>query len=175
MSDTDSTPTPSYGGGGWGRAVPARDFTTPSGGLCQVKDITIEQMIELGVLDKLDSFGKRVLPQDKPGKKKKAQSVEEAILEKPQDMFGMFEAIDKVILAAVVQPKLEPKPPKNEDGTEPELDEELRYVHLVPMQDRVAIFKEVTPDMSAFFRDSGSQADGVADVADGELSEPGSE
>lgn len=144
---------------GWGMAKPNKTLPLPSGASVVVRKLSIPDLIELNILDKLDGFSGKVLDGGKGKGKKKAQADTISSLD-PEQLLSLMEVLDKITVAAVVSPKIEAQPEDEDDE-----EEGVRYAHHIDLPDKMAIFEASFEGMSEFFRLGGEQAAGVGDVA----------
>lgn len=137
---------------GWGMAKPTPMTELPSGVSVQVRTLDIPLMVELDILDKMDSFTPKVL-ETKSGKKK----TEDPKMT-PEKLLGLVEILDKITVACVIQPKISALP---EDGVR---EEGVRYVDKVSIGDKMEIFQASFKGMEELFRLGGEQAAPVGDL-----------
>ena len=140
---------------GWGLPVPSKKVTLPSGAVVRLVQLDVPKMIELDILDKMDSFTGKVL-EDPSKKKKKAKEAESDTLD-PEKLAGLLEVLDKITVACVVEPVLAHLPEPNDDGEIVE-EEGVRYVKYVPLADKMKIFETAGEGLGEFFRLGGEQA-----------------
>jgi hypothetical protein len=153
----------------WGKAEETYDLTVPSGQTCLVRNITMNAIIELGLVNELDSMSrivsgldpvakakaesaKRKAPSDrKPAKPTKAEQ-EKAEQEMMVGLLGNKESkerlelfVNKMVKWAVVQPVLNSNLKVHPDGTEEVLPRSERspedgiYVDDIDFFDRMHI------------------------------------
>lgn len=139
---------PTYGQG-WGEVY--QDLTLPSGAICQIRSIQMEDLADLGIIDQLDFLGQLVdthqvqrvkgsnkpsdRPKKKPTKAELAAADEQNTMEllKDKSKFKtMIELIDKIVCAVVVQPAIssayrETGEERNEQGDVKKLYEKIPY------------------------------------------------
>lgn len=138
----------------WGTSQ-LEDLTVPSGQLCQVRKTSLEVLIELNILQDLDTLSKVVNDQHitrvkgKSGTSKKSSAsntnsstnneavdfdVEALMRDDPKTFMRMIHMVNRVVEYIVVQPEVEwpvkkdeaGEPLKNENGTPIELPAEER-------------------------------------------------
>lgn len=155
---------------GWGQVKPRLRLELPSGSRVLLQELEIPDLLGLGILDIVDQFSQELLP--KPDPKKGKESAEKeflADLTKNKDQFNsMLDVVDKIVASAVIEPKVTYVPPVKEGEPDPLLEEGKIYAHLIPIDDRMTIFEKAVAGMEDLFRSGEGQAEGVADVADGE-------
>lgn len=139
----------------WGMAKPTKEVQLPSGVNVRVRELDIPSMIQIGILDKMDSFTPKVLDDGK----KKRKKVEENLATDPKRMADLVEVLDKVVAHCVVSPKLQSTP---EDGV---FKEGVRYAAQIPMGDKMAVFQAAFSGMDEFFRLGGEQTADLGSVA----------
>lgn len=150
-----------------------REYTTSSGSKCLVRDLELEDVVELGLIDDLDSLtslvktehidrvnGKK--PQDrKPKQLTKAQQEEaeqesfKELMKDKSQFAKIATTMDKVVATCVLQPKLldpwvnDPNiaTAENPDGRrkleQNERDPEAAYLDYVTLVEKIGIFHEV--------------------------------
>lgn len=122
------------------------EIDVPSGGKVLARKISMEDIVDLGLVDKLDTFGNIVGKGSKKAKgKTRAQDEgmsEEEILAKrlgsKANFKKMVDIINEIMVVAVIKPPLFAKPP-----TEDERRDGLFYVDRIPFQDKMHIFNLV--------------------------------
>ena len=149
----------------WGRAKPRKDLVLPSGARVLVEKIELTDLLSLGILDSVDSFTQKLLPDSSvPQEKKTEEDLADQVLGDMNRFSDIVKVVDKVVCRAVVQPRVHPMP-TDEDGNEIPVQDDKIYAHLIPLEDRMAIFEEVLPEMSDTFPAGGGPAAGVEAVA----------
>lgn len=121
----------------WGNKVDeGRDFTTPSGQLCRIRKIGMEDILELGLLDIMDTFTNQLTanPEAKPSEEEVGDAFLE-MLKDPERRHKIVTAINEVVPRAVMAPSVEPLPEKNYRKVPG-----LLYVDDLSLEDRFAIF-----------------------------------
>lgn len=126
---------------GWGRKPSdnEKDVKLPSGQLCRVKVLEMEDIIELDLIDALDTFSGKLLEDPRKSKKKKKDEGPMNgfmdLLRDKERSKKLIETINKVIPQAVVIPTVLPIPAEGEERREDGL-----YVDRIPLPDRFTIF-----------------------------------
>ena len=177
----------------WG-ATTEREFTVPSGQKCLIKDLGLEEMSEVGLIDQMDTLGMLVQtehvervqgkkPQDR--KKKKLTKAQQAA----QEQTGMVEwlrdrtkmgaigtMLDKIASVCVVEPvvfnpwilKDDSDPSKGERKLEKsERLPDAVYADNIRFADKMAIFQEVfqgMEDLETFREGPGEDVAALPDV-----------
>lgn len=130
---------------GWG--VPKNlifDHVLPSGAKVRLRKLEMEDLIAIGILDKMDTFGPEAISGSEASLVKKSESEDrEQYAKRLKELFAL---VDQVAVAALVNPKILPKPSDQEAPRE----EGRLYVDGVPQNDRMAIFEVAAEDMSSF-------------------------
>lgn len=147
---------------GWGQVKPRRTITLPSGSTVVVQDLDLEVLLETGILDHVDAFTKELSVKEKREAKKEGLTDEQALemrFLKDKERFGkMIAMVNDAVSRSVVEPRISLL-------AEGAAEEEGKiYAHLVPLDDRFAIFDEVCPDMGDAFPDSEEPESAVAAV-----------
>lgn len=153
------------------RRRPEFDVDLPSGAFVRVRQLTMTQVIELGVLNMKDSFAAELFQgvEDDGGFTPEALQSAEAALQDPQSREKLFGPLNRVAAAAVVCPTVVI------DG--PSTDEQMN-VDEIDMVDKRIIFEYAMPDEmktaaleaqhDALKRVRPEPAAGVGSVGDGE-------
>ena len=145
----------------WGAPqAPYRDLELPSGHKCQVRDLKMEDILALGIVNDLDDFGANLLPKqpNRTTRRKQTEAQKKAAEEaeikhimgamSDDSRFGQIRGVlDKVVVATVIQPALHHVP---EEGQEREPGKV--YVDYVDFLDKLTIFTDV-------FKGMGEMAD----------------
>lgn len=170
-----------------------RDFTVPSGQKCRVKDLSLEDMAALGIIDQMDTLGMLVekqhiqrvqgkKPQDRKAKKPtKAQQAKQeeaeitAWLRDRKKMVAIGTMLDKIASACVVEPVVEnpwvPVDPEDPSKGERKLARHERldaalYADKIQFSDKMAIFEESfkgMEDLESFRKGSSEDVDALPD------------
>lgn len=151
----------------WGnKADEGKDFTTPSGQLCRIRKLEMLDILELDIIDLMDTFTKQLVAE--PGKSKEQE--EEAtgaafldMLRDPARRHKVIDAINDVVPRAVIAPAVEPLPEKNYRKVPGTL-----YVDDLSLEDRFAIFGESFQGWGDVSKFREEEAEGVGVVAEGE-------
>ena len=142
------------------------DLELPSGQLCRVKKLRMESIVELGLMNDLDTFTGAIAVDSKAKKvtkaaeTKAAKSFMESLTDK--DKFAkLMGTVDKVVIATVLEPKVHADLAEGE-----EYNDDLVYLSDIEFEDKLHIFGTVFEGMGALgsFRERG-QSDGVGAVA----------
>jgi len=141
----------------WGSGEALKDFTTPSGQVCQIRMISIETLAAEGILDQLDVLtnsvalnvigpaqGKRPMDhQKKRPTKAEAAALAEAESTKTSADAGIFggftvdqiipliDTVNRAVCEIVVQPQIQRPVRKDEDGEEHMLGHDERESGIV--------------------------------------------
>jgi hypothetical protein len=169
----------------------AEVFTTPSGNKCVIRELELDDVLDLGIIDRMDSLT-GIVQEDHidrvSGKKKKGKQLEKS--KSKDDMAFMrslkdkdkraevTEMIEMIAVACVVKPKLhspwinDPNSatPDNPDGRRKleknEREPDKAYVDYVNFVDKLAIFHEVFGGMERLQQFREAADEGVGDLAD---------
>lgn len=137
--------------GSWGQIQPKKELELPSGAKVLVRELDILEIVRLGLVDKIDSFTARALPKSETGGKDESEGAD--LFRDPEKMAALTAAIDAVVVASVVKPKVHPQPADAADILEGRI-----YVHLIPFADRMEIFNHSFKSLEAFGSFRGQQA-----------------
>lgn len=143
---------------GWG--VPKNlvfDKELPSGAKVRLRKLEISDLIELGLIDQLDTFSPEAIAVVGEAPKEKTEQEDKA--EYGKKLIGLFEMVDKVVVASLIDPKILPKP---KDVNAPR--EEGLYVDGIPSEDKMSIFEDAAEDMSSFLGVGEGQKSDVGTV-----------
>jgi hypothetical protein len=125
----------------WGQPKqdkPPYEYETPSGQLCLIRKIGMEEILDMGLFNELDFFSKAMATTDK-NKPKTAEEMDDSFATKVLKNFGsMKETINKVLLVGVIAPVLMPVPAKESDRVSGTI-----YVDSVPFEDAFDLFGEI--------------------------------
>lgn len=155
---------------GWGIGPVTKDLKLPSGQTCKIEMLDMERILELGLVDALDTFSSGLLPGvAKKGSKAKTkkQSDEESmadilgLLGDPEKFGKLKETMNKVAVECVVQPKVWADPESDQEPVEGRL-----YVSRIPFADRMEIFSGAMDGMAELGQFREGQEAGVGDVAE---------
>lgn len=171
-----------------------RDFKTPSGQMCRIKDLGLEEMSEVGLIDQMDTLGMLVQtehvervqgkkPSDrqkkKPTKAQKAAQEQAGMVEWLRDrnkMSAIGTMLDKIASVCVVEPVVfNPWVLKDEGDSskgERKLERHERlpdtvYADNIRFADKMAIFQEVfqgMEDLETFREGPGEDVAALPDV-----------
>lgn len=139
----------------WGIPRPNPKCDLPSGMTVTYRKMSIPTMIELGILDKLDSFAPKVL--ETATKKKKKGEAEDKL--DPKQLLDVMTVMDQIFVSCVVSPKVYADPEEGED-----IVEGRRYVAEIPIEDKTKILEVAMEGLEEFFRLGGEQAASVGSV-----------
>lgn len=160
-----------YAPTGWGaNEREEMDLVTPSGQNCRVRRLERDDVIDLGLLKHLDTFTPLLLD-TKMSDAEKVQRAEALVRKNPHAMGDMFGAVDKVVEAACVSPRVTFNQDHEYMGgpmewADPTFTATI-YIKRIDIVDRMAIFN------AAFGRSidqlksvGGGQESGVGSLAD---------
>lgn len=181
-------------GQGWGQSY--EDLTLPSGAVCQVRKLQMEDLVDLNIVDQMDFLGQVVedehvsrvkatgkTPSKQTKKPTKAEQAakeqEEAdnILKDPKKFRSMINMVDKIVVACVVQPPLVDAYFETVDGAREKLSADERiegriYSDSIGFEDKMEIFSTVfsgVNKMSGFREGSGEAVGDVDSVSEDEV------
>lgn len=167
VQQTVAPARPTYGGSSW--AAPREfDFQTPSGAWCRIRKIAQEDALTMGLINHLDLFSPELM-RDAQGKAKPAAQTERVMLEKlaadGQKSSGFFDTIRKIVMRAVVIPRL-----VEDEGTEEQpLPAGTYSIANVGTKDRMAIFfAAIGEDMQKIEQFRAGPSGSVGTVESGE-------
>lgn len=152
----------------WGKTQSVSEpyeYETDSGQLCLIKNISINEILRLGLIDNLDFFTASLSEDEKkPDSEGESQTFAQKLLKNFDKMEG---TINKVLLAGVIAPPLTPVP----NGPASQRKEGLIYVDSIPFADRVELFGEIldSDGLSDFRKESQDDMGHVPAVQDVQL------
>lgn len=147
------------------------DLQLPSGQLCLVRKLEMERIVELGIMDALDTFTNQI-PMDNKKKSKKVQEGDEArafmdMLKNKEAFAKLQNTVNTVVMDCVVQPKIHALPETNPDGDELEpRDPTAVYIDALKFSDKMAIFQDVFDGMGEMSAFRPGQTDPVGTMAE---------
>lgn len=129
-------PVNKYAPTAWNKVDKGIDLKCPSGQLCRVTRPGVENLIKLGLLDKLDGLTGLVDQKHiKRVKGGKAPDLDvESLLRDPKSLTAALETMNKIVVHVVLEPHL----------TLDDADEEKIHINNVDMDDRAFIFQFAT-------------------------------
>jgi hypothetical protein len=134
----------SYAASAWGTAT---DFevTVPSGQKCLCRELTVERLIEMGLLQAINSLesivANKVLPAAQ-GQRPPAEIDMSALVKDADKLMLVLDLVNAIVCEAVVAPRVHPVPEEGEERVAG-----LVYVDSIAMGDRFALFSEVTGNL----------------------------
>ena len=149
----------------WGKPVASNEpyeFRTGSGQLCLIRKLGMDDILRLGMLDKVDFFAKSMAEDDEADKPKPTKK------ELAKHVLGNFDNMDETINAficvGVIAPQVLPVPEHAALRREG-----VVYVDTIPFTDRVTLFSEImdSEGLSTFREES---EDGMGIVSDEQVS-----
>lgn len=93
------------------------DFELPSGQVCRLTRLEREDLIRLNLMEYLNTFAPMLLDQSK-GEAEQRAEMEAVVKEHPESISQLFTAVDKVVMACTLRPKITDDPKKINYGTE---------------------------------------------------------
>jgi hypothetical protein len=120
------------------------EVTVPSGQKCLCRELSIERLIEMGLLQSINSLeaivGNEILP--RAGGRANVQVDMGALMQNADKLTAVLELVNTIVCEAVVAPQVHPVPAEGEARVQG-----LVYVDSIGMQDRFAIFSETTGNL----------------------------
>jgi hypothetical protein len=126
------------------------DLTMPSGQLCRVRRLERDDLLRMDLFQYLDTFTP-LLMQDTISEAERERQMTETVQENPEALAKMLRAIDMVVMAATVKPKITEDRKRVDYGTERDWNnpEFTPVVHL----DDIETFERMYIFGAAFGRD----------------------
>lgn len=146
------------------------DVELPSGQLCRLMRLERDDLFRLNLMDYLDTFTP-MLMSDNMTADEREEKVKETMQQDPEALLKMLSAIDQVIMAATLRPRITDNPELVNYGSEKDW-ENPDFVAIVPL-DNIAMMERMFIFGAAFGRSMDElksvweQAEGLGNVADG--------
>jgi hypothetical protein len=143
------------------------ELELPSGQICLVRRMPLQQMVEEGIIDNFDRLtslvqekhvSKKARSSGPPQKQMNTKAMMAAITSSPTKMREIFEITDRVVMAIVVAPKILPVP---EDGVR---ESGAAYIDWVGEEDKAYVMQFAfggTRDLERFRGELAELGDGV--------------
>jgi hypothetical protein len=132
-----------YAASVWGTQT-AFEVTTPSGQKCLVRELTVERLIEMGLLELINSLesivSNDVLP--KVGGEQAPTVDMNQLMKDPSKLMRVLDLVNTIVCEAVVAPKVHQVPADGASRVQGQV-----YVDSIGMEDRFALFGEVTGNL----------------------------
>lgn len=166
----DPPPVNPYAPTGWRKKQRVDfDVTLPSGQLCKVLRLEREDLFRLNLMSYLDTFTP-MLMEDTISAEERNRRMRDTMQKNPDSIANMFMAIDEVVMAATLRPKVTNDQKKvdyggPEDWGNPQFIA-TAYIEDISMEDRMAIFASAFGRSMDDLKSVWEKARGVASVAD---------
>lgn len=126
----------------WGTGA-TFELTTPSGQRCLARDLSIETLMEMGLLDTINSLSGIVDLEVLPSAKGQPPAVDMAkIMGNAEALLRVMALVNKIVIAGVVAPEVHPI--IDDEGEAVVKQKGLTYVDSIPVGDRMFLFNELT-------------------------------
>lgn len=140
----EAEPVNPYAPTGWKRKERVEfDVRLPSGQLCRVLRLEREDLFKLNLVQYLDTFTP-LLMEDSISDEERDKRLKETMSEKPESLMNMFVAIDQVVMAAAVKPKVTNDAAKVDYGRPKDWNNPkftpVAFLDDIEMEDRMTIF-----------------------------------
>lgn len=175
----EMAPVNPYAPTGWRKKQRTEfDVTLPSGQLCRVLRLEREDLFRLNLMSYLDTFTP-MLMEDSISTEERNRRMQETMTKHPDSIANMFMAIDEVVMAATIRPRVTNDEKKVDYGGPQDWGNPqfiaTAYIEDISMEDRMAIFASAfgrsMDDLKSIWNEAGS----VASVADGPSVQPTTE
>jgi hypothetical protein len=160
----------------WGSNKLDMELECPSGQVCLVRKSSPEQLVAMGIIDRIDVLSKLVDIKHVKRVKGKPSSIPsqvdvEALSKNPKIAVDILTLADKVVEAVVLEPNVK-RPTKTVDGIEVSLLHSERidgqvYTDMIDFMDRMFIFQHAVggnTDLHSFREQFQSNVANMADV-----------
>ena len=138
-----------------------RDLDLPSGNVALCQRLDPAEFLEAGFLP--DGLSPIVAEAVRENKGLPPEKIDEMVGD-PTKVSEMLQFMDKIVVRAVLDPRIHPKPVPDEDGDLPEHDEDLLYVNEVDLADKTFIMNWAcggSPDLVRFHHELASGVDAL--------------
>jgi plasmid stability protein len=154
------------------------DVTLPSGQLCRVLRLEREDLFRLNLMSYLDTFTP-MLMEDSISTEERNRRMQETMTKHPDSIANMFMAIDEVVMAATIRPRVTNDEKKVDYGGPQDWGNPqfiaTAYIEDISMEDRMAIFASAFGRSMDDLKSIWNEAGGVASMADGSSVQPTAE
>jgi hypothetical protein len=174
-----ATPLNPYAPTGWRKKQRVEfDVTLPSGQLSRVLRLEREDLFRLNLMSYLDTFTP-LLMEDSISGEERNKRMRETLTKQPDSIANMFMAIDEVVMAATLRPRVTNDEKKvdyggPDDWTNPQFIA-TAYIEDIGMEDRMAIFASAFGRSMDDLKSVWEQAGSVAGMANGSSVQPAAE
>jgi hypothetical protein len=170
ISVPQAEPANPYAPTGWRRKQRVEfDITLPSGQLCRVLRLEREDLFRLNLMSYLDTFTP-MLMEDTISTEERNKRLRDTMTKNPDSIANMFMAIDEVVMAATLRPRVTNNEKKVDYGTPMDWGNPqfiaTAYVEDISMEDRMAIFAAAFGRSMDDLKSVWEKAGGVASMAD---------
>lgn len=159
-----------YAPTGWKRKKRLEyDIELPSGQVCRIIRLEREDLFRLNLMQYLDTFTPTLM-EDTLSEEERNRRMRQTISEKPDALLNMFMAVDQVVMACTVRPKITDDESKADYGTESDWRNPnfvaTAYINDIDMEDRMLIFASTFGRSMDDLKSIWEQTSGVGGVAD---------
>ena len=125
----------------WKKDTKSVPLELPSGKTCLVRPVGIAAFLTAGIVPNslMKIITKALGDTDAKAEDLNMAELMGDLAEDSQMLQDMFAMADNVTIFCVLEPKVQPIPPPNADGSEPERDENLLYVDEIELEDKFFI------------------------------------
>jgi hypothetical protein len=120
------------------------DLELPSGQLCRIMRLEREDLFRMNLLQYLDTFTPLLLDADTSSESRRDDKIKEQLKDNPNALSNMFMAIDEVVMAACIKPRITNQREKADYGGPADWQNPrfvpVAYIDDIDMDDRMAIF-----------------------------------
>ena len=172
-SEQITKPVNPYAPTGWRRKQRVEfDVTLPSGQTARMMRFERDDLLRLGLMEYLDTFTP-ILFDNTIDDNQRDEKIRETLKEHPEAINDMFVAIDKVVMAATIRPRVTDDPEQTNYGTEEDWEDPdfTATVHVddIGMAERMYLFGAAFGRSMDELKSVWEQTESVGSVAD----EPG--
>ena len=144
------------------------DLTLPSGQLCRLMRLEREDLFRLNLMEYLDTFTPMLMGD--MNDEERSLKMKEAMTENPEALMKMLQAIDKIVMAATIKPRVTDDEELVDIGTEKDWSNPNFVatipVENIPMMERMYIFGAAFGRSMDDLKSLWDQAEGMGSLAD---------
>jgi hypothetical protein len=125
------------------------EVTTPSGQTCLAHELSVEKLMEMGLLQAIDALSGIVEMKVLPGSQGKPPEVDmQKVMSNGKQLMEVMNLVNMIVCAGVVEPQVHPV--VDQDGNSVERVNGRVYVDSIPLGDRFFLFNEITGGLESF-------------------------
>lgn len=145
------------------------DLELPSGQMCRLMRLERDDLFRLDLMQYLDTFAPMLMGQ--MSDEEREEKMRETMQEDPESLMNMLRAIDKIVMAATIKPRITEDPELVDYGSESDWDNPdfvaTVPIENIPLMERMFIFGAAFGRSMDQLKSLWEQAEGVGSLADG--------